>query len=119
MTDEMKKRWVCPKCDQDSTNEYGACDGCLVEASNDTGIPTDVIQKYAVETGDDDLDDLEEAYSGKFDSDRDFAMDMADNIGSVDFKNQPWPQYCIDWDYAARELMYDYFEIDGHYFRNL
>ena len=44
---------------------------------------------------------------------------MAENIGIVDFKNQPWPQYCIDWEYAARDLMMDYSEQDGYYFRNL
>ena len=26
---------------------------------------------------------------------------------------------CIDWEFASRELMYDYFEVDGYYFRNL
>lgn len=69
--------------------------------------------------GDDDLSDFEEAYQGEFKSDEDFAKDMADNTGSVDLKNQPWPQYCIDWEFAARELMMDYSELDGFYFRNL
>lgn len=66
-----------------------------------------------------DFDNIEEAYSGEFDSDKDFAMDMAEQTGDFDFKNQTWPQYCIDWDHAAKELMMDYSEQDGFYFRNL
>ena len=69
--------------------------------------------------GDDDYSDIEEAYSGQYTSDKEFAEEMAENTGTVDFKNLPWPQYCIDWEWAARELMMDYSEQDGYYFRNL
>jgi antirestriction protein len=65
-----------------------------------------------------DASDFDEAYAGKFDSDEDFAQDMADQLGSVD-ENAAWPNNCIDWEYAARELMYDYFEVDGYYFRSV
>lgn len=86
--------------------------------------PEEVVLEYISQTGDDDLSDIEEAYAGKFNDDKEFAQDMADSTGSVDFRNQPWPQYCIDWEYAAKELMYDYFAIDDsnrdrYYFRNL
>lgn len=91
------------------------------EVIEDAGLPLpdSTVLEYIEQTGDDDLSDIQEAYAGEFVSDEEFARDMADNLGSVDFKNQPWPQYCIDWEYAARELMYDYFEIDDHYFRNM
>lgn len=62
-------------------------------------------------------DAIQEAYAGEFGSDEDFARDMADQLGSVD-KNASWPNNCIDWEYAARELMYDYAEENGYYFRN-
>ena len=64
------------------------------------------------------VEDVEEAYSGQFESDEEFAQDMAEQIGAID-TDAKWPNSCIDWEYAARELMYDYFEIDGYYFRNL
>ena|SRR3990167_2164173 len=64
------------------------------------------------------LKDMQEAYSGEYSSDKDFAQDMAEQLGSID-KNVCWPCTCIDWEWAAKELMYDYFEIDGHYFRSL
>jgi antirestriction protein len=60
--------------------------------------------------------DIDEAYSGEFDDDKDFARDMADQLGAVD-KNASWPMTCIDWEAAAKELMYDYNEHNGHYFR--
>ena len=119
MIDEMDKRWVCPKCDRDSTNESGPCEECLEEMSDEMNIPTEVIKEFADDTQDFDLSDIKEAYADRFDSDKDFAMDMADNTGAVDLKNQPWPLYCIDWEYAARELMMDYTEYNGYYFRNV
>lgn len=86
--------------------------------STNTGIPEKVVIEYINETGDEELKDLEEAFSGEFDDDKDFAMDMADQLGSVP-NNVQWPLTCIDWEFAARELMTDYFEIEGYYFRSL
>lgn len=62
--------------------------------------------------------DIDEAYQGEFSSDEEFAREMADQLGAID-KNATWPQNCIDWEYAAKEVMYDYAEKNGHYFRNL
>ena len=62
--------------------------------------------------------DIDEAYSGSFTSDEDFAENMAEELGAVD-KNASWPMTCIDWEQAAKELMYDYTESNGHYFRNM
>lgn len=61
--------------------------------------------------------EIEEAYAGNFGSDEDFAQDMAEQIGAID-KNAKWPHNCIDWEFAAKELMYDYSEESGYYFRN-
>jgi antirestriction protein len=62
--------------------------------------------------------DIDEAYQGKYDSDEDFAEDMAEQLDCMP-KNLSWPLTCIDWERAAKELMYDYSESDGHYFRRL
>lgn len=80
-----------------------------------------VIAYLKLGIGDDDLSDFEEAYQGQYKSDIDFAQEQADNIGANVGRNEPmqWPMYCIDWEYAARELMMDYSEQDGYYFRNL
>lgn len=65
-----------------------------------------------------DLSLFDEAYQGKHDNDVAFAQDMADNLGTAE-PSQAWPNYCIDWEYAARELMNDYTERGGHYFRQM
>ena len=77
-----------------------------------------VVIEYINQTGDDDLSDIEEAYCGEFGSDEDFAMDIAESTGSMP-KDMSWPLNHIDWEMAARDLMMDYFEIEGHYFRSM
>jgi len=62
--------------------------------------------------------DIDEAYQGAYKDNEDFAQETADQLGAVD-KNAAWPINCIDWEYAAKELMYDYCESNGHYFRNM
>ena len=59
---------------------------------------------------------LEDDYVGEFDDDVDFAIEMAASTGFIE--PDIWPNNCIDWDRAARDLMYDYTEINDHYFHN-
>ena len=51
---------------------------------------------------------------------QEYAQKLAEDIGAIGKDNQ-WPLYCIDWEYAARELKMDYseVEVDGttYYFR--
>ena len=61
--------------------------------------------------------DFDERYSGQFDSDAEFAQDMAEQCGDIQQEIR-WPYTCIDWEHAARELMYDYCDHNGYYFRN-
>lgn len=64
------------------------------------------------------LSNIEEGYIGQYSSDENFAREIADQLGAVD-NNASWPQNCIDWEQAASELMCDYSEDNGHYFRNI
>ena len=64
------------------------------------------------------IDNIVEAYQGEYKDDEDFAWEFANEIGAIG-KNVSWPYTCIDWEQAAKELMYDYCESDGHYFRIL
>lgn len=61
-------------------------------------------------------DMVEELYQGEYDNDEDFAYSLAEDIGLLQDDVQ-WPYTCIDWEHAARDLMYDYGESAGHYFR--
>ena len=62
------------------------------------------------------LNMIEELYQGEYSSDSEFAQEFAEDTGLLD-ANINWPFTCIDWEYAARELMFDYAESDNHYFR--
>lgn len=62
------------------------------------------------------LDSIMDAYIGSYDSDVDFAYDTAEQCGYLTLETNSWPYNCIDWQKAARELMFDNVESKGHYF---
>ena len=62
------------------------------------------------------ISNIDEAYAGSFNSHEDFAEDMAEQLGLINI-DASWPYTHIDWEQAASELMYDYLEHNGHYFR--
>lgn len=61
------------------------------------------------------IESIEDAYRGSYRSHEEFAQEYADDIGDIKEGIQ-WPYTCIDWEQAARELMYDFMEQDGYYF---
>jgi len=67
-------------------------------------------------------DDFNESYQGEWDSDEDFAQNLAEDLGAVD-PDATWPNDCIDWERATRELFMDYWsersEGGVHVFRNV
>ena len=62
------------------------------------------------------IDGIDDSYQGEYKSDEDFAQNMAEELGLIN-RDVSWPYTCIDWEWAAKELMYDYCESNGHYFR--
>lgn len=63
-----------------------------------------------------DKEKAEEDYQGKWDSDEDFVRDLLEQTGELP---KDLPSYIhIDWEWTAKEIMYDYAEDNGHYFRN-
>jgi len=89
--------WFDDNDDWPQANAYRKCMGCTIQEA---------------------FDQWEEAYQGKYNDDEEFAYDLAEQLGAID-KKASWPNTCIDWEQAAEEIMYDYFESDGFYFRNL
>lgn len=94
-------------------NYFERCESCdldneIIEAFASLG-------NYKVTDIDEFFDALEESYCGQFSSDIDFAEDMAEQTG-VEISTA-WPHNCIDWERAARDLMFDYYESNGCYFR--
>ena len=62
------------------------------------------------------LSDMQEAYQGRYRSDEDFVEQLLTDCG--DLSTLPYYIY-IDCERIARDVMMDYFEINGHYFRSL
>lgn len=42
---------------------------------------------------------------------KEYAQELADDIGAIN-RDQTWPNNCIDWDEAARQLKQDYTGVD-------
>jgi hypothetical protein len=42
---------------------------------------------------------------------KEYAQQLADDLGAIT-NNATWPNNCIDWDEAARQLQQDYTEVD-------
>ena len=42
----------------------------------------------------------------------DYAQELAEDIGAIPNSEAGWPLYCIDWEWAARELTQDYTTVD-------
>lgn len=90
------------------------------EMAEENGLDVEINQAYIDNVGEEyaKAEDCQEAYQGQYKNDVDFAQEMAEECGSIE-NNPKWPYTCIDWEFAAKELMYDYFEVNGYYFRNL
>ena len=41
---------------------------------------------------------------------QEYAQELAEEIGAIP-ENGAWPTYCIDWEWAARELRMDYYAV--------
>lgn len=70
-------------------------------------------------------DDFRESFAGEWESEEDFAADLAEQLGAIP-SDLSWPLYSIDWSAAWRDLRYggDYYSERGadgslYIFRNL
>lgn len=100
----------------------------LVEEAGDLRhISTEAIAGYVhnqhmQDEDDPDVEDIangiEDKFVGEFGSNADFAEHLANEMGLYHWRDAEWPLTCIDWESAAVDIMYDYDEFDGHYFRN-
>ena len=62
------------------------------------------------------LADFDEAYQGEYSSDEDFVQELVESYGDI---SKYLSSYIyIDWERTAHDVMMDYSESNGHYFRN-
>jgi Antirestriction protein (ArdA) len=65
-----------------------------------------------------DLSEFEDSYQGHHEGGLvEFAQELAAELYGKELSEARWPFSCIDWEHAARELSYDYYEEGGHIFR--
>lgn len=63
------------------------------------------------------VSDIAEAYQGEYSSDEDFVQELLESTGDMP---KDLPAYIhIDWEWTAKDIMMDYSEHNGHYFRNI
>ena len=75
----------------------------------------DILKAWLSNGMDFDLDAMRECYIGEFSSDQDMAQDYIDSTGLLNDVPDYLSRY-FDLEAYARDMMYDIFEIDGHYF---
>lgn len=70
-------------------------------------------------SGDDDVSDFNDAYQGEWDSEKDFAEYMAEELGYYKaMEDAGISTYYFDLDAYARDLFMDYSYVDGYVFRD-
>ena len=98
-------KWLSPGNLEDFIENYPNShydDMDIWEAAHDCGI---------------EFSNVDESYAGQFYGDEEFAQDLCEQLGEIP---KDLPSYIhIDWESTANELMYDYSESNGHYFRNM
>lgn len=90
----------------------------FLEEKAGTHLSDEVISAYFDNCGASSLSDVEEAYYGEHNSDEDFAYQLLDDSGTLMSVPEDLRHY-FDYEKYARDLMFDFFESNGHYFRNI
>lgn len=89
------------------------------EMSEENSLSEEINQAYIDNVGEEyaTADQVEEAYQGEYTSDEEFVQQLLEDTGEIP---KDFPAYIhIDWEGTARDIMMDYFEENGYYFRNL
>lgn len=85
-----------------------------------SGLDQQIVMAYAEATDNFNPEEAMEAYAGSYTTGAEFAQDLSEGLGYIPEDLPSWIAYHIDWQTVWDcELHYDYFESNGHYFRNL
>jgi antirestriction protein len=75
----------------------------------------DILKAWLSNGMDFDLDSMRECYIGEFSSDQDMAREYIESTGLLSDVPDHLARY-FDFESYARDMMFDMFECDGHYF---
>lgn len=85
-----------------------------------SGLDRQIVMAYAESTDNFGPEEAMEAYAGSYTTGAEFAQTMSEELGYIPNDLPSWIAYHIDWQGVWDcGLHYDYFESNGHYFRNL
>jgi len=92
---------------------------CIKEGL-DAGYEQEALSAYVEIVGEEyaALEGFEESYQGEWESNEEFVQDLFESCGE-DIPACAMHYLYIDWERAARDVMTNYSEEEGHYFRNL
>lgn len=103
-------------------------DGLDIETNWDTiqeylglsGLDRQIVMAYLDSADNFDPEEAMEAYAGSYTTGAEFAQTLCEEVGYIPKDLPSWIALHIDWQAVwDAELHYDYFESNGHYFRNL
>jgi antirestriction protein len=111
----LARHFYSSNCDSFDLDEWAD----FKEQMSGTHLDAEVIDAYLDNCGIGgvSISDIEEAYSGQFDSWEDLAYDLLESTGDINQIPESLRGY-FDYEKFGRDLSYDYFESNGHYFRN-
>ena len=112
----LARHFYASNCDSFAMSEWAD----FKEQMDNTHLEAEIIDAYLENMGSAsgvDMSDIEDAYCGEFDDWTDFAYDMVENCGYL-AEMPPSIRGYFDYEKFGRDLSYDFFESNNHFFRN-
>lgn len=107
---------ISGECSPVDAERYAA----TVEEIEREGIDLGAAAAFIADRHEWDLDAFQDSYVGQYESLEEYAQELAGELYGKELEGAAWPFTCIDWEWAARELSYDYAILgDGFIFRQV
>jgi antirestriction protein len=112
----LPRHFYASNCDSFSMTEWAD----FKEQLEATHLEAEVIDAYLDNMGSSgvDISNIEDAYQGEYDDWTDFAYRLMEDTGELNSIPESLRSY-FDYEKFGNDLSYDFFESNGHFFRNL
>ena len=112
----LPPHFYASNCDSFSMTEWAD----FKEQLEATHLEAEVIDAYLDNMGSSgvDISNIEDAYQGEYDDWTDFAYRLMEDTGELNSIPESLRSY-FDYEKFGNDLSYDFFESNGHFFRNL
>jgi antirestriction protein len=109
----LARHFYASNCDSFSMTEWAD----FKEELDNTHLDASTVDAYLENCGIASIDTIEDSYVGEYNNWEDFAYNMADECGYLD-QMPPSIRAYFDYEAFGRDLSHDFFESNGHFFRN-